>query len=175
VKVDNGDLLADCYNILNRWKNYFSQVVNVQGVSEVRQIGIRKTEPLVRDPCSFEVGITIAKLKSYTYKSPSSEQILAELFQADGHDQWMESIIVPTHKRSDKSDCNNYHGISVLSTSYRILSNTLLSKLSAYIDEIIVNYQCGFRRNRPTTDQIFAFVKYWRKNGSAMRQYIRYS
>jgi hypothetical protein len=25
VKDENGDMLADSYNILNRWKNYFSQ------------------------------------------------------------------------------------------------------------------------------------------------------
>jgi hypothetical protein len=42
-------------------------------------------------------------------------------------DQWKESIIVPIHKMSDKTDCNNYRGISLLSTSYNILSNILLS------------------------------------------------
>jgi hypothetical protein len=31
IKDDNGDLLADSHNILNRWKNYFCQVVNVRG------------------------------------------------------------------------------------------------------------------------------------------------
>jgi hypothetical protein len=46
-------------------------------------------------------------------------------------------------------------GISLLSTSYKILSNILLSKLSPYVDEIIGDHQCGFRRNRSTTDQIF--------------------
>jgi hypothetical protein len=45
--------------------------------------------------------------------------------------------------------------ISLLSTSYKILSNILLSRLSPYIDEIIGDHQCGFRRNRSTTDQIF--------------------
>jgi hypothetical protein len=44
--------------------------------------------------------------------------------------EWKESIIVPLHKKSDKTDCNNYRGISLLSTAYRILSNILLSKLS---------------------------------------------
>jgi hypothetical protein len=43
-------------------------------------------------------------------------------------DQWKESIIVPIHKQSDKTDCNNYCGISLLSTSYKILSNILLSR-----------------------------------------------
>jgi hypothetical protein len=30
-----------------------------------------------------------------------------------------------------------------------------LSRLSPYVDEIIGDHQCGFRRNRSTTDQIF--------------------
>jgi hypothetical protein len=70
-------------------------------------------------------------------------------------DQWKESIIVPIHKTGDKTDCNNYRGISLLSSSYEILSNILLSRLSPYIDEIIGEYRYVFRRNRSTTDQIF--------------------
>jgi hypothetical protein len=40
VKDENGDLLADSRNILNRWKNYFSQLLNVHNVSDVRQIEV---------------------------------------------------------------------------------------------------------------------------------------
>jgi hypothetical protein len=29
VKDENGDLLADSYNIFNRWENYFSQLLNM--------------------------------------------------------------------------------------------------------------------------------------------------
>jgi hypothetical protein len=42
----------------------------------------------------------------------------------------------------------NYRGISLLSTSYKILLNILLSRLTPYADEIIRDRQCGFRRNR---------------------------
>jgi hypothetical protein len=52
-------------------------------------------------------------------------------------DQWKESIIVPIHKKVDKTYCNNYRGIALMSTSYKILSNILLSRLSPYVDEII--------------------------------------
>jgi hypothetical protein len=38
VKDENGDLLTESHSILNRWKNYFSQLVNVHNVSDVRQI-----------------------------------------------------------------------------------------------------------------------------------------
>jgi hypothetical protein len=38
VKAQNGDLFADSHNIFNRWKNYFSQLLNVSNVSDVRQL-----------------------------------------------------------------------------------------------------------------------------------------
>jgi hypothetical protein len=48
VKDENGDMLADSHNILNRWWNYFSQLLNVLTVSDVLQIEIVHTaEPLV--------------------------------------------------------------------------------------------------------------------------------
>jgi hypothetical protein len=69
VKNENGDLLVDSRIILNRWKHYFSQSLNVHNVSDVSQIHL-------------EVEIAIAKLKKY--KSPGSDQIPAELIQAGG-------------------------------------------------------------------------------------------
>jgi hypothetical protein len=50
---------------------------------------------------------------------------------------------------------NNYRWISLLSTSYTILSNILLSRLSPCIDEIIGDHKCGFWRNRSITDEVF--------------------
>jgi hypothetical protein len=92
----------------------------------------------------LEAEIAIAKLKKY--KSPGSDQIPAELIQAAGKillssihklinsiwnkeqlpDQWKESITVPIHKKGDKTDCNNYSGISLYqhhTKLYRISSS----------------------------------------------------
>jgi hypothetical protein len=33
-------------------------------------------------------------------------------------DQWKETVIVSIHKKSDKTDCNNCLGISLLSIQY---------------------------------------------------------
>jgi hypothetical protein len=82
MKDENGDLLADYHNILSRWKNYFSQLLNVQNVSDVRQIEVHTAELLVLGPSRLEVEIIIAKLKKY--KSPSSDEIPPELIQAGG-------------------------------------------------------------------------------------------
>jgi hypothetical protein len=82
VKDENEDLLSDSQNILNRWKNYFSQLLNVHDVSDIRQIGVHTAETLVPGPSRLEVEIAVVKLKRY--KSPGSDQIPAELIQAGG-------------------------------------------------------------------------------------------
>jgi hypothetical protein len=68
VKAENGNLLADFHSIMNRWKNYFCQLLNVHGVNNVRQTEIHTAESLVPEPSSSEVEIAIEKLKRY--KSP---------------------------------------------------------------------------------------------------------
>jgi hypothetical protein len=124
VKDENGYLFADTYNILNRRKNYFPQLLKVHRVSDVRQIEIHRAVPLVSDPSPFEVEIAIAKLERYT--SPGRDQMSVESIQAGGEilrskihklsnsiwkkeklpEQWRESIIVPddnhhSHRRGN--------------------------------------------------------------------------
>jgi REP element-mobilizing transposase RayT len=63
--------------------------------------------------------------------------------------------VVPIHKKGDKTECSNHRGITLLSTSCKILSIILLARLTPYADEIICDHQCGFWRNRIMTDHIF--------------------
>jgi hypothetical protein len=130
IKDENDNLLVDPQSVLNRWKTLFNEVLNVHGVHDARQKDIHTAEPLGPDPSLVEVEIAIGKLKSY--KSPGTDNIPAELIKAGGEtlfseihrlicsiwnkeelpQQWKESIIVPIYKKGDKTDCNNYRGIS---------------------------------------------------------------
>ena len=57
---------------------------------------------------------------------------------------------------------------------YKILSNVILGRLTPYVDEIIGDHQCGFRRNRSTIDQIFCKYcrKKWEYNGTVHQLFI---
>jgi hypothetical protein len=63
-----------------------------------------------------------------------------------------------------------------LSTTYKILSNILLSRLTPYAEEIIGEHQCGFRHNRMTTDHIFCICqileKKWEYNEAVLQLFI---
>jgi hypothetical protein len=63
VNDESGNLLADSHSIFNRWKNYFCPLLNVHGVSDIRQTEMHTAEPLVPARSYFEVEIPNEKLK----------------------------------------------------------------------------------------------------------------
>ena len=148
AKDEKGDLFTDSLSILARWRKHFSQLFIVHGVNDVRQTEIHTAEPLLPYPSALVFEMAIEKLKRH--KSLGIDKIPAELIKAWGRtipseihklihsiwnkeelpEEWKESIIVPTYKKGDKTECSNYRGISLLSTTYIILFNILLSTLT---------------------------------------------
>jgi hypothetical protein len=159
---EKGDLVTDSHRNLTRWRNYFSQLLNVYGVNDVRQMEMRTVEPVVPEPSAFEVELAIEKLKSH--KLPGTDQILPELIKVGGRtihyeihklitstwkkeelpENWKESIIVHIYKMGNKMYCSNYRSMSLLPIMYKILYNMLPSSLTPGVEEIIGDHQCAF-------------------------------
>jgi len=108
-------------------------------VSDFRQTEIPTAEPLLPEPSAFEIDMAIEMPKRHI--SPGTDRIPAEQIQAGVEQfvlvnsiwyqeelpkEWKESIILSIYKKGDKTDCSNYRGISLLSNTYKILSNLLL-------------------------------------------------
>jgi hypothetical protein len=145
----------------------------------------------VPEPNAFEVEIAIAK--SRKYKLPSSALYPAELIQAGDETFWSEvhklilfgvrkngltkgrRLLYQFTRRVDETECSNYTGISLLSTSYKNVSN-ILSSSSPYVNKIIEGHHCGFQCNRSTTDQIFCIhqilEKKWEYNETVYQLFI---
>ena len=174
-KSKNGDIITEKDGILNRWNEHFHELLDSRE---------KETEPpIMQDhndtneedppPTTEEVEMAVQKLKKH--KAPGIDNIPAELFKYGGSElvkqlhtiikdiwlkekmptDWNLSIICPIHKKGDIMECSNYRGVTLLNTAYKILSNILFARISPFTENIIGNYQCGFRKNRSTTNQIF--------------------
>jgi hypothetical protein len=53
------NLVKDSHNIFNMWKNYFSQLLNVHNVGDVRQTEVYTVEPLVHSPSHLRLKLLL--------------------------------------------------------------------------------------------------------------------
>jgi len=110
-----------------RWRNHFSQLLNVHVDNDVRQTEIHTAEPLVCELSALEFEVAIDKLKRH---KPGTDHIPAELMKAGERtvrsevvqridsiwnkeelpEELKVSITVPIYKKGDKTDCSNYRG-----------------------------------------------------------------
>jgi len=173
-KLD-GTLLTNKTDVLARWREHFDALLNEE-TGEISILGSGfpddDGEPVLA-PTRHEVTEAINSLKNN--KSSGPDGIPAELFKNGGEelisfmhelvleiwntetlpDTWLEGSLCPLHKKGDKLVCENYRGISLLNSAYKIFAKILYNRLAPHAETVIGDYQCGFRPDRSTTDQIF--------------------
>ncbi|PSN43351.1 hypothetical protein C0J52_15555 [Blattella germanica] len=172
----DGTILSSEETILERWTQHFDELLNEGLVNDheiLPSVSIRGLEIDVSIPTIEEVELAIKKLKNN--KAPGIDLIQSELVKHAGKefvkhfhklitsiwetetipDDWNVGIICPIHKKGDTMVCSNYRGISLLPIAYKVFSNILFSRLAPYVENVVGDYQCGFRQGRSTVDQIF--------------------
>ncbi|XP_055384167.1 uncharacterized protein LOC129613882 [Condylostylus longicornis] len=167
-----------------RWKEHFDELLNRQVnencVDDNNEI-LYYAENIVQHPTLVETKEAIKKLKNG--KAGGEDNLTAELIKYGGEElhkqlhelilsiwntetlptEWMDSIIFPIHKKGDKTDCNNYRGISLLNIGYKIFTNIVYQRVSSFSEEIVGDYQAGFRKDRSTSDQCFILSQIFEK------------
>ena len=73
------------------------------------------------------------------------------LFSSNFPSNLKAADILPTHKKKDKSDIENYLPISILPTLSKIYERCMYDQMYKYFDQILSKYQCGFRQGYNTT------------------------
>ena len=65
-------------------------------------------------------------------------------------------IITLYKNKGERSDCNNYRGISLLSIVGKVFARVILTHLQKLAEHVYPESQCGFRAERSTVDMIFS-------------------
>ena len=66
------------------------------------------------------------------------------------------NIITLYKNKGDRSDCNNYRGISLLSIVGKTFARAMLNRPQSLAERVYPEAQCGFRTQRSTIDMIFS-------------------
>ena len=71
--------------------------------------------------------------------------------------EWKDATIKVLHKKSDRSDCNNFRGISLVSHAGKVLLKIVANRLRDFCEaqQILPEDQCGLRPARSTIDMLF--------------------
>lgn len=182
-----GFLIGDVPGRLSRWAEYFSELLNPEetekGIKE-QENGDKTngTQENIESPTDQEIDEVIVNLKNN--KSPGENGITGEILKWGGQtlqerikniikqawedeklpEVWKTALIYPVHKKGDRSECRNFRGIALLDITYKVLATIIRNRLSAYANEMIGEYQGGFRKGRSTIDQIFTIKQIQHKS-----------
>ncbi|XP_078593825.1 uncharacterized protein LOC144871797 [Branchiostoma floridae x Branchiostoma japonicum] len=177
---DQSSLLTQKADILARWAEHFSSVLNRESTMASEAIASLPQLPtkhsMADPPNSTEVS---KALKQTTPgKAPGADGIPADIYR-NGGDALLEKLtslfrsiweagkvpqdfkdatIVHIYKRKgDKTSCDNHRGISLLCIAGKVLGRVILNRLITHVaDTIVPESQCGFRAGRGTSDMVFA-------------------
>ena len=58
--------------------------------------------------------------------------------------EWETGMVINIHKKGTKSKCENYRGITLLPTAYKLFTNIIKNRLNEHVEEM-VEEQSGFR------------------------------
>ena len=174
VQYRSGKCLTEERQILNRWKEYCSELYNHKANGDPSVLNCPRTHrednhPILRK----EVEAAVQSLKKR--KSAGVDNIPAELVQTGGEDvitvhtticnkiwqtgewptSWTQSLVITLPKKGNLRQCQNYRTISLISHPNNVMLKIILNRLKPQLEEIIAEEQAGFRAGRSTTEQIF--------------------
>lgn len=179
LKSSSGEVIVDKGKQMDRWKEHYSElyskpsVVSEPAFSAIEQLSV--LHELDELPTISELEKAIDQLAPG--KSPGSDEIPPDLIKqcktvllkpiyehlcscwAEGEvpQDMRDTKIVTLYKnKGDRSDCNNYRGISLLSIVGKIYARIILVRLQKLAERVYPESQCGFRAERSTIDMIFS-------------------
>lgn len=117
--------------------------------------------PLTVWPAAKPPGLTASPRTSSSTASPPScsrYTTLCLCWQEGGVSQDMKDAKIVTlyRNKGERSDCNNYRGISLLNIVGKVYARVSLARLHLLAEHFYPESQRGFRAGRSTVDMIFS-------------------
>ncbi|MCG8431359.1 MAG: reverse transcriptase family protein, partial [Candidatus Omnitrophica bacterium] len=179
LKTKTGEDITDKTKQMERWVEHYTDVYATENIVTDTVLDSMEDLPIMEEldrlPTIDEVQQAIDDLGCG--KAPGNDGIPAEVYKCGQaailpllhllllmcweqgtvpQDMRDANIITLYKNKGDRSDCNNYRGISLLSIAGKIFARVILKRLQTLAEQVYPEAQCGFRANRSTIDMIFS-------------------
>ena len=67
---------------------------------------------------------------------------------------WKRSVFIPIPKKGNAKECSNYHTITLISHTSKVMLKILQARLQQYVNRELPDVQTGSRKGRGARDQI---------------------
>ena len=177
LKTKSGEVITDQRKQLQRRVEHYLELYSTQNIMTDAALdalpGLPAMEDLDEMPRLQELSKAIDNLACG--KAPGLDSIPAEVLK-DGKPSILQplhellchcwekgyipqdmrdaSIVTLYKNKGDQSDCNNYHGISLLSIVGKVFVRVALGHPQSLASRVYPESQCGFRAGRSTVDMI---------------------
>jgi len=159
--------------ILKRWQEYFTELMNEENPRDSRETIQEVVEEETGEITETEVERSLKKMKNG--KAVGPDNLPAEVWKSLGKtgikylkqelnrimaeekipDEWRKSTLIPVFKnKGDIMDCGNYRGIKLMSHSMKLYERVQETRLRNIVE--ISEEQFGFMKGKSTMDAIFA-------------------
>ena len=71
--------------------------------------------------------------------------------------------VIPVHKKKSKSSKDNFRPVSILPNISKIYERSLYEQMESYFNNILSNYQCGFRKGFNSQHCLMVLIEKWKK------------
>ena len=71
--------------------------------------------------------------------------------------------VIPVYKKGDRTLKENYRPVSILSNLSKIYKRCLFNQLSTFAEDVLLKYQCGFRKRYRAQICVIRMIKKWGK------------
>ena len=182
IKSKEGSILRTREEQMQRWTEHYSDIYSRQyhipedTLSGIPQLPVLEELDITPTREELETAIDSASVG----KSPGQDGIPVEILK-----HCKEALLGPLHEllvecwetgqvpqnfkdsklitlyknKGDRAVCDNYRGISLLSTAGKVAARVVLRRLQVLANQIYPESQCGFRAERSTIDMIFTLAQ----------------
>lgn len=169
LKSENGSLLTDRKEIVERWREYFEERFALFEDTDLTKPEAETGESISRNELQKSLqrmkagrsagrdGITSEMIK---YMGEKGQEKLLDVINTaweckEVPRDWKETIVFPFYRNGDKSLCESYGAISLLSIAAKVYARILEQRIRHQTEAQLNEAQCGCRQNRSKNDHAF--------------------